>query len=319
MIDPVFDHIVGQNSAKSILSLSLKSLKNGGELVQPLFLGEPGLGKTELARSYGNAVAETLGVTLMEYATPKDFRNLAEFDPFLDMLCSEKKFVVYVDECHELESGKVAHSIFQAMVRKALDRQNDGKVFQVADRTMQFDRKTQLFIFATNHTDKVDSAVRSRMSQINLIQYNMDQIQHITQRILEKNGMVCDCPETLKRIASCGRGTARPIVNLVKDVFSLMNLSVIDTATAMSALRMKEMYPAGLNLNEVKVLDLLMDRSLTRLQIMSAISGLHGIFSESIAYLITKQLLDVETSGKYTITPKGKKYVNFCKTNNFLF
>jgi Holliday junction resolvasome RuvABC ATP-dependent DNA helicase subunit len=318
MHHPAFSHVVGQTNAKSLLSLSINSSKMDGELIQPLFLGEAGLGKTEMARAYGNAIAQELGVNMIEYATPKDFRLITDFDPFLDRLISDDKFVVYIDECHEIDTKMVSHAKFIALLRKALDRQNDKKVIQIADRQTTFDRTKKVFILATNHSDKVDAAIKSRMDVINLTVYNMNEMKEITKRILEKNELECDCDQTLTRISTCGRGTARPIVNLVQNVFKLMGLSVIDNDAAMTALRMKEMFPAGLKADEVRLLDICKDSAFNRMQICSALTGLIGVFSESAAYLIQKGLLEA-VKGGYKTTPKGQKYLRFAEREGFVW
>jgi len=315
---PAFEHIIGQTNAKKLLSLSINSAKNEGDLVQPLFFGEAGLGKTELARSYGNAVAEELGVEMIEYATPKDFRLVDDFDPFLDRLIGDPKFVVYIDECHEMDFKMPSHAKFNAYLRKALDRQNTGKLFQIADRVSDYDRTKKVIILATNHPNKVDTAIRSRMNVINLSTYNMKQMKEIARLILSKNDMEVDCEQTLDRIASCGRGTARPIVKLVMDVFKLMNISTVDNAIAMSGLQMLDMYPAGLDSNEVKLLDVCKDQKYTRMQIVSVLSGLRGTFSESIAYLIQKNLLFAGNGG-FKTTVKGRKYLKYIDEEGFVW
>lgn len=318
MIHPAFEHIVGQNNAKQLLSLSVNSFGNEKELIQPLILGEAGLGKTEIARSYAKALAQEMQVDYIEYATPKDFRLITDFDPFLDRLINDEKFIIYIDECHEIDVKMPSHAKFLAYLRKALDRQNDGKTFQVADRVTSYDRKNKVFILSTNHPNKVDDALKSRMNVLSLPLYNMKELKQITQLILEKNNLECDCEQTLNRISSCGRGTARPIVNLVRDVFNLMNISVIHNEIAMQGLRLLDMYPAGLNANEVRVLDLCKDKSLSKMQVSSAISGLTGVFSKSVAYLIQRGLMEAG-SGVYTTTEKGKKYLEYLKKENFIW
>lgn len=318
MVHSSFEHIVGQTNAKQLLSLSVNSFGNDKELIQPLILGEAGLGKTEIARSYAKALAQEMGVDYIEYATPKDFRLITDFDPFLDRLINDEKFVVYIDECHEIDVKMASHAKFLAYLRKALDRQNEGKTFQVADRITSYDRKKKVFILSTNHPNKVDDALKSRMNVLVLPTYSMKELKQITSIILEKNNLECDCEQTLNRISSCGRGTARPIVNLVRDVFNLMNVSVIDNELAMQGLRLLDMYPAGLTANEVRVLDLCKDKAYSRMQVVSAISGLTGVFSKSVAYLIQRGLLEAG-SGVFATTDKGKKYLDYLERENFVW
>lgn len=312
---PALAHIVGQDNIKTLLSYSINGIRSEKELIQPLLFGEPGLGKTEVARSYGKAVAEELETEFFEYATPSDFRLVVDFDNVAEIL-SRPSYVLYVDECHEIDTKMVSHAKFVAFVRKALDRQNDGKMIQVADKTFYFNRKKQVLILSTNHPDKVDNAIKSRMNAMTLIPYNMKSLKEITRNILSRNNMECDCDQTLDRLASCGRGTARPIDNLVKDVFTLMNVKIIDNEIAMTALRLKEMFPIGLKPSEVRLLDLCKERILNRLQILSALTDLQGNFSESIAYLMQKQLIDAKSNGFQT-SPKGEKYLKYIIREGF--
>jgi len=261
-------------------------------------------------------VANELGVPFREYATPQEFRYVQDFDAFMDMLIQEPSFVIYIDECHEIDPKMVSHAKFSAYLRKCLDRQNDGKVIQVGDRTTTYDRTKKVFILATNYEDKVEKALKSRTDVINLKNYTMDEMRDITRMILEKNGMEADCDQTLMRIASCGRGTARPIVNLVQNVFKIMGIATVDNDIAMEALQMKEMYPAGLKSDEVRLLELVKDHPYNRMQILAAITGLQGTLAESVAYLIHKGLLECEHA-KYQITEKGKKYLNYVTREGF--
>lgn len=308
-------HIIGQDKIKTLLSFSINGIQKERELIQPLLFGEPGLGKTEIARSYGKAVAEELETEFFEYATPSDFRLVSEFNDVVEIL-SRPKYVLYIDECHEINTNMVSHAKFVAFIRKALDRQNEGKFLQIVDRTFIFDRKKQVIILSTNHPDKVDAAIKSRMSAMTLIPYSMKNLKEITRNILARNNMECDCEQTLERLATCGRGTARPIDNLVKDVFKLMDVKIIDNGTAMTALRLKEMFPVGLKPSEVRLLDLCQKRSLTKMQILSALTDLQGHFPDSVAYLIQKLLLDAK-SGGFQTSAKGEKYLKYIIREGF--
>jgi Holliday junction resolvasome RuvABC ATP-dependent DNA helicase subunit len=315
MIHPAFEHIVGQDNIRNLLSLSLSNYERETDLIQPFLIGEAGLGKTEIARAYGQALAEMFETEFVEFATPSDFRLVTDFKPFLEMLEKSEKYVIYIDEYHELDPKMIAHAHFSAFLRKGLDRQNTGKTFQVLDKVLSFNRKKQVFIISSNQPDKVDNALKSRMNTMTLVPYSMKQIEEITRRILEKNGMECDYDQTLSRIAACGRGTARPIVNLVHDVFKLFNVKVIDNESAMHALRLKEMYPAGLRISEVRLVDLCQTRY-TRLQILSNLTDLVGSFSESMAYLIQKGLIAAYNNG-FETTEKGKKYLTYIEREKF--
>lgn len=200
MDSDVFEHIVGQVNAKDFLSLSLYA-EDGCELAQPLILGEAGLGKTEIARSYGKAIANKLKVDFIEYATPKDFRLVDDFEAFEKVLVEEESFVIYIDECHEIDIKMTSHGKFVAYIRKALDRQNTGKTFQFGSEVTTYDRSKKVFIFATNHPNKVDSAIKSRMNVINLPTYTLKEMKEIARLVLSKNELEADCEQTLNRIA----------------------------------------------------------------------------------------------------------------------
>jgi Holliday junction resolvasome RuvABC ATP-dependent DNA helicase subunit len=318
---PAFNHIIGQKTAKSALSMSIASHECGAELSQPLILGEAGLGKTELAKSYGNAIAEKLGVQMVEIGSPRDVRNLTEFDPIFQQLVNDPKFVLYLDEVHELESGKVAHMKLITFLRKGLDRQNEGKVVQISDQYYIPDRKNKVIILSTNHPDKVDTAIRSRCMTINLMHYNKDEIRLITSSLLEKNGLVIDSDDTLERMASCGRGTARPIVNLMRDTLvpmaALFQTNVITNDMVMEALRQNEMFPGGFNLPETQMMVLLLDSPKNRNQILSRIPNLDGIFHKAAAYMQSYKVIDLQTNGMFRLTEKGKTYIAKCRELRF--
>jgi len=318
---PVFDNIVGQNTAKSALSMGIASLDCNAELPQPLFLGAPGLGKTELARAYGSAIAQKMGVMLTEIGSPKDIRNLTEFDPIFQRLMDEPQWVLYLDEVHEMEPGKVAHAKLILLLRKALDRQNEGRSIQIADQFFIPDRKNKVIILSTNHPAKVDDAIKNRCMTINLSHYNKDEIRLITSSLLEKNGLVVDNDDVLDRMASCGRGTARPIVNLVRDsllpMSQLLSTTVITNEMVMESLKQNEMFPGGFNLPETQMLTLLADSPKNRNQILSRIPNLVGIFPQSAAYMQSYKVIDMQSNGVYQLTPKGKRYIAHCRELRF--
>lgn len=95
-----------------------------------------------------------------------------------------------------------------------------------------------------------------------------------------------------------------------------MGIQVVDNDIALSGLKMLDMFPAGLTANEVRILDLCNGKKYNRMQIMSAITGLSGIISNSIAYLIQKELLEANVGG-YLTTKKGEKYLTIIEKEGF--
>jgi Holliday junction resolvasome RuvABC ATP-dependent DNA helicase subunit len=318
---PVFNHVIGQDTAKSVLSLAIASADidedERPDLCQPIFLGEAGLGKTELAETYGKAIAARLGCDMIRIGTPKDVRNLAEFDPIFERIVDDEYLVLYIDECHELEPSKPAHAKLATFIRKALDRQNDNKPIQIADRVTVFNRKKKVIILSTNHADKMDTALMSRMQKINLVPYKMDEIRAITNKILEKNDITVDNQQTVDRIAICGRGTARPIVNLVQNsiipMMKCTSSSHLNNNIVMEALKQNEMFPGGLTLPEVAFLLVLRGAPKNRLQILSTVTSLDGGFAKAAAYLQTHKLVQMQTNGIFHLTSKGSAYIKHCR------
>lgn len=316
---PVFNNIVGQTITKSALSLSLANaatMKQTGvkvDLAQPLLLGEAGLGKTELARCYARQMSEILDIPFVEVSNPEDIRLMTVFEKWLSNLESMPSFVLFVDEVHKI--GKdVAHKYLHTFLLKMLDRQNVGQSVQVSDKYFIPDRANKIIILGTNVPGKVDPAIKSRMQNFNLSLYNRDEIKAITNLLFDSRGLQVESERLSEIIAGCGRGTARPIVNLVDDSLLPMTQNfgsnIVTQTMTMEALKHQEMYPLGLKKPEVEMLMRLKSGILTKNQIIMSIPALDGVMSQAVAYCSNCNLVQVATNSMIALTKKGKRYIN---------
>jgi len=322
-IHPAFASIVGQETVKSALSMSIAGVDVENELIQPVLLGPPGVGKTEIARAYGKALANKMECRFIEIGTPKDIRNVLEFEPFFNDLIEQEKFVCYIDEVHEMEPSKVSHAKLIQLLRKGLDRQNEGKCVPIVDRTYVPSRKNKVFILATNHPNKVDSAIMNRCSEMRLSLYDTAQIREISANLFKKHNLIPESEQVLNRIAVTGRGTARPIVNLIRDhlepMCKLESTQTVTNEHLMLALRNASMYPSGLNKGEIDMLQLLEDgNAKSKNQILVSVPTLDGMLSHSIAYMLKNAFVKIHPNGAVSITTKGKKYLKVIDELGFL-
>lgn len=322
-IHPAFQSIIGQTTAKSSLSMSIAGVGVGNELIQPLFLGPAGVGKTEIADAYGKAIANELNCPFIEIGTPKDIRNVDEFNPIFEQIIDSDSFVIRIDECHEIEPSKVSHGKLIQWLRKGTDRQNEGKAVQIADRVYIPNRKKKVIILATNHPEKMDAAIVSRFSKIDLALYNAREIRQIAENLFQKNGLVPENDTVLNRISAVGRGTARPIVSLMNDyLISLAKLNgdnVVTVEMLMLSLKNSGLFPSGLDVNEVSLLSLLCERgSRTKQQALAFIPNLIGNYNKSIAYLQNWKFVEISSTGALSLTPLGRKYIKSLKEHGFM-
>jgi Holliday junction resolvasome RuvABC ATP-dependent DNA helicase subunit len=327
---PAFNHLVEQHNAIEQLSLSIatadyniaQSPQKPLDLCQPLLLGAPGLGKTELALTYANSQAARLGCDIIRINTPRDIRNMDEFNPIFDRMLNEPKKIIYIDECHEMEKGKVAHGLLLAYLRASLDRQNTGKHFQVGPHLTTYDRSTNIVILSTNHPDKVDDALKSRCQVIDLVPYTPEGITQITQNLLEKHELTVDSDKTLNMISVCGRGTARPIVNLLNEqllpLARNMGMSELNSAVVLESLRLAQMYPSGLSKPEIDFINSLKNGVKNRRQIESIVTSLDGQFPKASAFLQAKGFVHMQSNGMFYLTDRGTKYIRAIGKAGFL-
>lgn len=265
MKNEVFADTIGQSHAIQLLSQSIASGINGGEMFSPLVVAEAGGGKTHLMQRKIQALKEA-GLKTLFFSSPEEFRERSSnYDSFVELITGSDPFAIAIDELHMIHHRKTVQlDKIWAFLMKALDRTNEGRMIRFdAETSTTFSRKRGCFILGTNFPEKLDSsgAFQSRCDIIKLDPYSVDELVQILQVMLQKEGFQAANENTLKQIARCGRGTARPMASLISQLKMGRSASgetrkTINREDVFEALKLSKMFPRGLRNNEIKLLKL---------------------------------------------------------------
>ena len=325
---PALAGVIGQDNIKSALSLSLanaaRMVRTGEKIAmtQPLLFGEAGLGKTKLAELYGNEMASILNVPFIRVENPEEIRLKSDFDKWFTRLESEPSFVLFIDEVHAMTS-QISHLLLKSFLMKMGDPSKVGTSIQVGSNFFVPDRTNKVIILGTNQAGKVDPAIVSRWQTFNLSLYNNQEIFQIANLLVANHGLTVESDRILAMIAGCGRGTARPIVNLLGDSVLPLCISqgttVIDKDIVLEALRQQEMFPLGFDKAEVEMLSKIGNGTVSKMRILAMVPSLDGVLTKAIAYACNMNMLKIEHNGHVCLTKEGKAYKAKVEKMGFTF
>ena len=202
---------IGQRALIENLSLYIKAAKKRQEpLDHVLFCGQPGLGKTTLAR----LIAGELGVGIKETSGPV----LERAGDLVGILTSlQANDVLFIDEVHRL-SATVEEYLYSAMEDGFVDVMLDSGP---AARSVRIDLKPFTLVGATTREGMLSSPFRARFGVLERVQpYPVDEVATILRRSAAILGVgIAGDAATL--LADRSRGTPRVanrILRRVRDV-----------------------------------------------------------------------------------------------------
>lgn len=325
-IKPEFHCLIGQDRAKNTLSLSAIGGENGKEMLSVLITGEKGLGKTRVMDCYGNALVNSNPARTRMSIQPRDIRLLGDnYNNLVSMLISGEEYILEIDEAHELvtDGTKQCTTLFN-FLRRALDGNNKGKMIPYADdQFTMFDRKKHVISLATNYPHVLDKsgALQSRFTSIVLDLYNEDELYQITGLMAQSNGLVFadgEGEDPMRRIARCGRGTARFLERIFEQLALIPTDTIAETHVA-AVLRNLKLFPRGLGEGEVNIIKKAQNGALTRTQCQLTGKLEGGELNKSLAYMTDTELrfLNQLPNGSFEITSRGRSYLKKCKEMGF--
>lgn len=312
-----FDSIIGQTRAKTLLSAGIDAAKAGRPITSPLIQGAPGLGKTEIMHRYLDGL-EANGFRVLRFSSPRDIRLPGSgWEYFMETVMDyTTPYAIGFDECHEMAIDKVKNmrSLF-TFIRKAMDRTNHNRDIVVSEEfSTRFDRTKNVICMATNYVNTLDpsKALISRFDNIELDLYNYAELRRILAVMMADLQMEVDHEDVLQIIANCGRGTARPMRNIVEQINTVFGTgSPITMEQTFEILRLTKMFPKGLAEYEVELLLNARTRCLKDSQFLAITPSVEpSQLRASKGYLTSHQIgfLTQTPSGMETTT-KGKRYL----------
>lgn len=324
MIHKNFSKLIGQTRAKTLLSSGIAASTRGCDLIQSLILAPKGTGKTELSNGYMDALEEQ-GFKVLRYGSPVELRLPGDlFDEFAAVISSDDPYAIYFDEIHEMWEDQVKNMrIINAFLRKALDRTNEGRNIVLSESlTVRFDRSKNVIAGSTNEVHVMDEAVVDRFDTIELDLYTEDELKEILELMIDAQGMSFESDDVSRLIANCGRGTARPLRNIISAIERQFGKdNPITYENALEALQLSSLFPKGLTRSEVELLQMAAGNDvISNAQFLGSNPKMtSNELRLSKGYLSAPNVAFLTNTPKGMITTKrGKGYLNLIRQKGFI-
>ncbi|WP_031479956.1 Holliday junction branch migration DNA helicase RuvB [Maridesulfovibrio frigidus] len=244
---------IGQDDLRSNLDVFIQAARGRGTAMDhTLFYGNPGLGKTTLAR----IISSELGVNLISTSGPVIERS-GDLAAILTNL--SRNDILFIDEIHRVPSS-VEEVLYPAMEDFNLDLIiGQGP----AARTVKIDLEPFTLVGATTRLGLLTSPLRDRFGCIFRLEfYSPDELAHIVTRAARIFDLeVTD--EGAFMIGRRSRGTPRianRLLRRVRDYATVHGDGVVNAEIADMALDRLDVDPFGLDQMDRKILSVLIDQ-----------------------------------------------------------
>ena len=246
------DDFIGQEELRANLRVYLGAARERGQAMDHvLFYGNPGLGKTTLAR----IMAAELGVNLITSSGPVLERS-GDLAAILTKL--SRHDILFVDEIHRMPIS-VEEVLYPAMEDFKLDLViGQGP----AARTVKLDIEPFTLVGATTRLGLLSSPLRDRFGIVSRLEfYTPEELA----RVVLRAARILDVPVTEDGALEIGRrsrGTPRianRLLRRVRDFASVYGGGVVDGEQARNALARMDVDQLGLDEMDRKILTLLIE------------------------------------------------------------
>lgn len=320
-----WDSIVGNERAKAQLREAIAaSRKDGRPLPHTLLFGNPGMGKTTLAK----VIAKDMGGAFIE-STASTLEVPADMIRFLWKLNDErektgKPSTFFVDEIHMLGASKGRQAIDPESVYPLLEDWEfphnliGKKIKDMAGRTwVPNDTSLSVWPFtmlgATTEPGQLSQPLLRRfLLHIELEPYTEDEIARILVGAAARLGLTLteEAAVTLSKYSRRNPGSGNSLIEHARARASATD-RVINNEVALEVVERLNLYPLGLNETDVRVLRALYDRAPKGMG-MAELSRAVGISQSQFAGMIEPylRLLNfLETQARRVIRPEGIRYL----------
>lgn len=288
-----FDEIIGQDSVKQRLQVSVKGCKNTGTVMPHVLIdGPPGLGKTTIA----SAIANELGTNL--YTTnAANIRSIKNIVPYI--MGMQPRSVLFIDEIHRLPKivEEFLYPIMEDFVLNITVKNDEDK-----DVPETIDLPMFTMVGATTSSGSLSQPFYDRFQiKEHLCFYSDDDLAKLARLNSQKLGIVID-DEGLLEIAKRSKGTPRILNGRLQWYKNFMSCHPNDNKTINEIFNVQGIDENGLDVYDKMYLDVLKKSKGTPIG-LKGISSLTGISIETIENSIEPFLV---RKGYVNRTQKGR-------------
>lgn len=266
-INSAFNGYIGQEQSVENARTDVLAYTQSGVLPKVLLTGIYGLGKSEFISRYAKAW-ESVGVQVVT-VTPSAYKDRSStiHNDIKRMFISGEKWILIVDEAHAVSMNKGLEGAKD--IGQAIHLWTD-ETCQTKIQTWRSGEETYIpcntrggIVLATNEFEKIDKPMRDRLSRYDLVLYTKDELQLILSSVVRRFGLKWSSDKLSAMVATCGRGRARPMIELIKRILIIRaaekaigndGTTVITREIANRALKAEGMLPFGVTQDESRLI-----------------------------------------------------------------
>jgi len=326
----MLENVVGQKSAKAKLNFYLTGYLNSQILSPILLMGEKGGGKSLIAKEIAkNLVEFGPDNKPLEFVDPKDKKKKIKKKSFIEINCASiknlrswiesvylefingRKATIFFDECSELP-----HDLQMALLTMLNPSADHKTTFCYKDFIIETNLKDHSYIFATTDPQKINNALKDRLTPIELSPYTNNELAII----LKQNLPDVEFEEGLaEEAATYLHGNPRSAVLLAtRDIYTyLANRKKFNFNNWKEFIKLLGLYPLGLTSLEISILKVLKENpGGTSLTTLSSRTGLNRGALQRVheSWLMRNNLMEIGELSHRAITSKGIDYLKNLKT-----